>query len=511
MNNRTINFAIAPGSKLDSGLDLDGLLNFLSKNSFFEFKAIRCKSYEEAITLLSSGEAEMGWLGHFSSTEAEKKNGVEPFAVGLPQNQNSPNYNSVFITRNDSDLIKLKDIKGKKLIINNTNSTSGYIVPKKELKSIDINIEDSSEFSEIIKVENHDEAIELLLNGKADMAAVSSVNLNHYLSLDKSNSSKIKIIHRSDPIQGAPLVFSSLMNSEEKKIVKELVFTAHNHVEIGGYGGKMKKYIPLSESKTKFLEAYIQPQWKWPTFLSISTFILLTAFAIVDLDINPIELFQNTFLYLSDVIRRMMPPDFSNIDGLLLSMLETVEMAFLGTLLAILLSIPFGFLSAKNLSPNYFIYLIARTITIFFRAVPEFIMAMLLVIAVGFGAIPGVLALGLHTMGFLAKFYAEDIEHIDPDPGNALSSMNASKLQVIAFAVIPQILPSFVANNLYIFDRNIRMATMLGIIGAGGIGYELQSSFRMFEYPRVSSIIILIFITIFIIDFISSYIRKRIL
>ena len=138
-------------------------------------------------------------------------------------------------------------------------------------------------------------------------------------------------------------------------------------------------------------------------------------------------------------------------------------------------------------------------------------MAMILVIAVGFGAIPGVLALGLHTMGFLAKFYAEAMEHIDPGPGDALSSMNASKLQVISFAIIPQILPSFVANNLYILDRNIRMATMLGIVGAGGIGYELQSSFRMFNYPRVSAIIILIFITIFIIDFISSYIRKKII
>jgi phosphonate transport system permease protein len=207
----------------------------------------------------------------------------------------------------------------------------------------------------------------------------------------------------------------------------------------------------------------------------------------------------------------MLPPDFSNLNTLLLSMLETLEMAFLGTLLAIILSIPFGFLSAKNISPNYLVYFISRIITIFFRAVPEFIMAMVLVIAVGFGAIPGVLALGFHTMGFLAKFYAEAIEHIDPGPGNALSSMNASKLQVIAFAVIPQILPSFIANNLYILDRNIRMATMLGIIGAGGIGYELQSSFRMFDYPRVSSIIILIFITIFIIDFISSYVRKLII
>ena len=135
---------------------------------------------------------------------------------------------------------------------------------------------------------------------------------------------------------------------------------------------------------------------------------------------------------------------------------------------------------------------------------------MILVIAIGFGAMPGVLALGLHTMGFLSKFYAEDIEHINNGPIDALKSSGATKGQIISFGVIPQILPAFVANNLYILDRNVRMATMLGIVGAGGIGYELQSSFRMFEYERVSAIVIIIFLTIFIIDHLSSYIRSKI-
>ena len=135
---------------------------------------------------------------------------------------------------------------------------------------------------------------------------------------------------------------------------------------------------------------------------------------------------------------------------------------------------------------------------------------MILVIAIGFGAMPGVLALGLHTMGFLAKFYAEDIEHINKGPIDALKSSGATKSQIISFGVIPQILPSFVANNLYILDRNVRMATMLGIVGAGGIGYELQSSFRMFEYERVSAIIILIFVAIFLIDHFSAFIRSKI-
>ena len=135
---------------------------------------------------------------------------------------------------------------------------------------------------------------------------------------------------------------------------------------------------------------------------------------------------------------------------------------------------------------------------------------MILVIAIGFGAMPGVLALGLHTMGFLAKFYAEDIEHINKGPIDALKSSGANKSQIFAFGIVPQIIPAFMAHNFYILDRNIRMATMLGIVGAGGIGYELQSSFRMFEYERVSAIIILIFITIFVIDYISSLIRSKI-
>ena len=156
------------------------------------------------------------------------------------------------------------------------------------------------------------------------------------------------------------------------------------------------------------------------------------------------------------------------------------------------------------------VFLVARTITIFFRAIPEFIIAMILVIAIGFGAMPGVLALGIHTMGFLAKFYAEDIEHVSKGPIEALKSSGASKRQIISFAIIPQILPSFIANNLYILDRNIRMATMLGIVGAGGIGYELQSAFRMFEYPKVSAIIIIIFVAIFLIDNASSFIRSKI-
>ena len=264
------------------------------------------------------------------------------------------------------------------------------------------------------------------------------------------------------------------------------------------------------DNKDKDLATYLKPQWSWKTLTTIGIFTLVLVFVVNDLEIDFIKLVTDSSKYFGDILSRMLPPDFSNLNELVYAMFETIEIAFLGTFIAIVLSIPLGLFSARNLAPNYFVYLICKTIVIFFRAIPEFIIAMILVIAIGFGAMPGVLALGLHTMGFLAKFYAEDIEHINKGPIDALKSSGATKSQIISFGVIPQILPSFVANNLYILDRNVRMATMLGIVGAGGIGYELQSSFRMFEYERVSAIIILIFVTIFIIDHFSAFIRSKI-
>ena len=264
------------------------------------------------------------------------------------------------------------------------------------------------------------------------------------------------------------------------------------------------------DNKDKDLATYLKPQWSWKTLTTIGIFSFVLVFVVNDLEIDFIKLLTDSSKYFGDILSRMLPPDFSNLDELVYAMFETIEIAFLGTFIAIVLSIPLGLFSARNLAPNYFVYLICKTIVIFFRAIPEFIIAMILVIAIGFGSMPGVLALGLHTMGFLAKFYAEDIEHINKGPIDALKSSGATKSQIISFGVIPQILSSFVANNLYILDRNVRMATMLGIVGAGGIGYELQSSFRMFEYERVSAIIILIFVTIFLIDHFSSFIRSKI-
>lgn len=272
----------------------------------------------------------------------------------------------------------------------------------------------------------------------------------------------------------------------------------------------------MKEDKTKDknkdyskLKSHLRPQWGIKLYISIAVGIFILIITAIHLKLDFIDVLVNSGGYLADLSKRLFPPDFSNFGQLLFSMLETVEIAIWGTFLAIILSIPLSFLSARNIAPNRIIYAIARIIIVFFRAVPEFILAMFLVISVGFGAISGIFALGLHTMGFLSKFYAEEMEHVSKGPVDALTAVGAKKSQIVFYAIIPQVLHAFIANNLYILDRNVRMATMLGIVGAGGIGYELISSFRMFKYQRVSAIILIIFVTILIIDFVSSNIRKK--
>ena len=511
LENNNLTFVIAPGSDHIDCLNLEGLVTYLNKNSDFNINLSYCHDYAEAIEALTDGKAQIGWLGPYACIEASRSGAVEQFAIGLPKGKQNSNYQSVFIVRSSSDIKSLCHVKNKKIVVGDHHSTSGYAIPKKELAEVGIHLDNLNDFQEVINAHTHDDAIRCVIDGSADVAPVSSVNLEENISSGKLDPNEIRIIHKSKDIPGAPLVYSKFLPSEIKEHLRELVLSAHKTIEVGGYGGDMERYIDPEQGKRDLFESYLErPQWGWRSFAFIALTLLMIGLVGYDLDIDLVNLLVNSTSYLTDIFGRMVPPDFSGFQTLMSAMLETVEIAFLGTVIAIALSIPIGLLSARNIAPNFIVFIICRGIIVFFRAVPEFIMAMILVIAIGFGAMPGILALGLHTMGFLAKFYAEDIEHVDTGPIEALESIGASTSQRIAFAIVPQVLTSFIGYNLYIFDRNIRMATMLGIVGAGGIGYELQSAFRMFNYPRVSAIIIIIFIVIFAIDMLSSIIRKHI-
>jgi phosphonate transport system permease protein len=192
-------------------------------------------------------------------------------------------------------------------------------------------------------------------------------------------------------------------------------------------------------------------------------------------------------------------------------MLESLEIAFWGTVLAILLSLPLTFFGARNYTPSRVLYWLSRGTSSLFRAVPELVSALFLVLMYGFGPVAGVLALGFHTAGFFGKFYADDIENADTGPQEALIATGAGKLKTLYYAVLPQVMPQYVAYTQYIIERNVRMATVIGIVGAGGIGIELKGRFDMFDFGHVTTILVVIFLTVLLLERISQSIRKRII
>lgn len=192
-------------------------------------------------------------------------------------------------------------------------------------------------------------------------------------------------------------------------------------------------------------------------------------------------------------------------------MIQTLEIALWGTILSVLLSIPLAYFAARNYSPYRFTYTTARGLISLLRSAPELIVALFLVLAYGFGPIAGVLALGLHAAGFLGKFYAEDIENADTKPQEALEAIGAGKLKTLWYGVMPQVLPQYIAYTAYILDRNLRMATVIGLVGAGGIGQELKGRFDLFQYGHVMTILIAIFLFVFLLDQLSARLRAKLI
>lgn len=502
-----LKMVIAPAIKGQMAKEFSNLVATVMKITGFNILIEEATSYQDAIQALKTGRAQIGWLGVHAYLEGAHEASIEAFAVATRGQDRGSTYRTIFLTRSDSKIEKLADLKGKRLVLSQRGSTSGDLMPRHELSKCDLNPDVSANFQKVMYSGSQEGSVTSLLSGTSDVAAISEINYENFLKRDLINHHELKIIHTSPAIPGAPLVWSKNLPLQIRSKLKEAVLNAHRYGKISGYGGDIARYETQEKARLDFLSSYLKPQWGWQTLLSLAAFVLLTIIVTVHLGINPLQAASDSAKYMLDLLRRLFPPDFTHFGILILAMLETIEIGFLGTILATFLAIPIGIFSAKNIAPNKIVYYIARTITIFFRAIPEFIMAMILVIAVGFGALPGVLALGFHTMGFLAKFYAEEMEHVSIGPIEALEATGANQYQKVMFAIIPQIVPSFVGFSLYILDRNIRMATMLGIVGAGGIGYRLQSSFRMFNYREVSAIIIIIFVTIYLIDMVSSRLR----
>lgn len=201
------------------------------------------------------------------------------------------------------------------------------------------------------------------------------------------------------------------------------------------------------------------------------------------------------------------PPDFVHWRSFVEEMIVTIQIALWGTVLAVVLAIPFGILCSENLVPWY-VHQPMRRLMDAFRAINEMVFAMLFVVAVGLGPFAGVLALFIHTTGVLAKLFSEAVEAVDPRPVEGIRATGASWLQEVVFGVIPQVMPLWVSYSLYRFESNVRSATVLGIVGAGGIGQVLWENIRGFYYAETAAVMLIIIISVSLLDVVSQRLRR---
>ncbi len=261
--------------------------------------------------------------------------------------------------------------------------------------------------------------------------------------------------------------------------------------------------------------------------IGILAAIALYIWAAVGVEFSLSRVFGNLD-HAADFIGRMLPPDLSITKTIAASLLETVQMALIGTTLAAFISLPLAVMAARNITspttaqtggrrfsfpalPGMALRTVSRLILNLLRTIPSIIWGLFFVAIVGLGPFPGILALTFYASGYLGKFYYEGIESIDPKPLQSLRTVGATPFQSVRWGVFPQVLPLMLGYTLYMFEYNVRAASILGIVGAGGIGFYLYTYINNFQYDRAATALLLLLVVVTIVDYLSSTLRARLM
>jgi len=211
-----------------------------------------------------------------------------------------------------------------------------------------------------------------------------------------------------------------------------------------------------------------------------------------------------------DLMYRMYPPNVGYTGEILSPMIETVHIAILGTALAILMAIPVSLIGAENTTPNRFTFLLGKFIISASRSVNVIIWALIFVIIFGSGALAGTLAIAVRSIGFCSKLIAEAIEEIDPGQVEAVKATGANSIEAAIYGIAPQIKPAFIGVSTYRWDINVRASTIIGFVGAGGIGVELNTSINFFAWQQVLTILLAILVIVVFSEVVSAYLRRKV-
>lgn len=258
--------------------------------------------------------------------------------------------------------------------------------------------------------------------------------------------------------------------------------------------------------RSRLEQAFRVPRARFLIGLPIAALLLIWSFN--GAEFNFIKLGDGA-VNMGEFLSRLFPPDFSKIGTILALLLETFQMAVVGTVLGAVLSLLVAFGASSNIAPKW-VYYPTRWAMNIIRSVPDLVFALMFVSAVGLGPFAGILAMTLGSIGSIGKIFAEAMEQVDRGPVVAMEAVGASKRQVIQYGILPQAAPLLTSYTLLLFEGNVRGATILGLVGAGGIGLELTTAMRMYDYGHLSAIIICIIVLVTAIDQGSALIRRRI-
>jgi phosphonate transport system permease protein len=244
-------------------------------------------------------------------------------------------------------------------------------------------------------------------------------------------------------------------------------------------------------------------QWRLAGLLAVA---LALAWAWRGAEMKPGELIHDAG-NMAQLMRDFFPPDFSQWRSYVAEMVLTLQIAIWGTGLAVLCAVPCGLPCATNIAPWWVVQPMRRLMDLC-RAINEVVFAMLFVVAVGLGPFAGVLALWVHTTGILAKLFAEAVETIDPRPVEGIRATGAWSIEEITYAVVPQVMPLWVSYALYRFESNVRSASVIGLVGAGGIGQVLWEIIRAFQFQQTCAVMIIVVLTVILVDLVSQQLRR---
>jgi phosphonate transport system permease protein len=208
------------------------------------------------------------------------------------------------------------------------------------------------------------------------------------------------------------------------------------------------------------------------------------------------------------IVTEGLPPDFGHYRSWGKALLDTAAMSVGGTAVAVVLSFGLAFPAARNTTPHPLVYLGARGLLNVLRAIPELILGIILVSAVSLGILPGIWALGLHSVGMVGKFFAEAIEHADPAAVEAITATGASRVQVLWHGVLPQVWPRMADVTFYRWEYNFRASTVMGMVGCGGIGQEIQTALSLMEYRQLSALLLVVLACVCVVDGLGSLLRR---